>query len=36
MRWRLNVLSMGEEEAKSLGVNVGRDRLIVLAASTDT
>jgi len=34
MRWRLNILSMGEEEAKSLGVNVGRDRLIVLAAST--
>lgn len=34
MRWRLNVLSMGEEEAKSLGVNIGRDRLIVMAAST--
>jgi len=34
MRWRLNVLSMGEEEAKSLGVNIGRDRLVVLAAST--
>ena len=34
MRWRLNVISMGEEEAKSLGVNIGRDRSIVLAAST--
>jgi iron complex transport system permease protein len=34
MRWRLNVLSMGEEEAKSMGVDVGRDRLIVLTAST--
>jgi len=34
MRWRLNVISMGEEEAKSLGVNIGRDRLIVLGAST--
>jgi iron complex transport system permease protein len=34
MRWRLNVLSMKEEEAKSLGVNVERDRLIVLGAAT--
>jgi iron complex transport system permease protein len=34
MRWRLNVLSMGEEEAKSLGVNIERDRLIILVAST--
>jgi iron complex transport system permease protein len=34
MRWRLNVLSMGDEEARSLGVNVERDRFIVLLAAT--
>jgi len=34
MRWRLNVLSMGDEEAKSLGINVQRDRLIILIATT--
>lgn len=34
MRWRLNVLSMGDEEAKSLGVNIERDRGIVLVATT--
>ena len=34
MRWRLNVMSMGEDEAKSLGVNVKRDRIIFVAAST--
>lgn len=34
MRWRLNVLSMGEEEAKMLGVNVGRERAIFIAFST--
>ncbi len=34
MRWRLNVLSMGDEEAKSLGVNVERDRRIVLVTTT--
>lgn len=34
MRWRLNVMSMGEEEAKSLGVNVRRERLIFLTSST--
>lgn len=34
MRWRLNVLSMGDEEAKSLGVDIGRDRMIVLVATT--
>lgn len=34
MRWRLNVLSMGDEEAKSLGVNVERDKFIVLIATT--
>lgn len=34
MRWRLNVLSMGDEEARSLGVNVERDRFVVLLAAT--
>jgi len=33
-RWNLNVLSFGEEEAKSLGINVRRTRFIVIAAST--
>lgn len=34
MRWRLNVMSMGEDEAKALGINVKRDRLIFVAAAT--
>ncbi len=34
MRWRLNVLSLSEEEAKSLGVNVKRERLILIFFST--
>jgi iron complex transport system permease protein len=33
MRFRINVLSLGEEEARSLGVNVGRDRWLVFLAS---
>lgn len=34
MRWRLNVISMGEDEAKLLGVNVRRDRFIFVISST--
>ena len=34
MRWRLNALSMGEEEARTLGVDVGRERLLLIAAAT--
>ncbi len=34
IRWRLNVLSMGEEEAKLLGVNIKRDRIIIVVLST--
>lgn len=34
IRWRLNVLSMGDEEAKLLGANIKRDRLIVVISST--
>lgn len=34
MRWRLNVMSMGEEEAKALGVNIRRERLLFIGFST--
>ncbi len=34
MRWRLNVLSMSDEEARSLGVNVRREKLLVIGAAT--
>ncbi len=33
MRWRVNVLSLGDDDAKSLGVNPSRDRLLLLAAT---
>jgi len=33
-RYRLNVLSLGDREAQSLGVNVSRTRVIVITAST--
>ncbi len=32
--WKLNVLSFGDEEARALGVNTKRTRLIVIFAST--
>lgn len=31
-RWRVNVLSLGDKEAKSFGLNVPRDRGVVIAA----
>lgn len=34
VRWRINVLSMGDEEAEMLGVNVQRERLLVVLSST--
>jgi iron complex transport system permease protein len=34
MRWRLNAMSMGEEEAKTLGINVKRERILFIVAST--
>jgi iron complex transport system permease protein len=34
LRWRMNLMSLGDEEAKSLGVNVLRVRLAVIAAAT--
>jgi iron complex transport system permease protein len=34
MRWKLNVMSCGDEEALSLGVDVRRTRLVVVACAT--
>jgi iron complex transport system permease protein len=34
LRWRINVLSLGDEEAKALGVEAGRLRFLVVAAAT--
>ncbi|MCX7974175.1 MAG: iron ABC transporter permease [Candidatus Aminicenantes bacterium] len=33
-RWRLNLLSLSEEEGRSLGINVQREKLIVIALAT--
>ena len=33
-RWRLNVLSMGDREAKTLGLNVGANKAIVIGFAT--
>lgn len=34
LRWKINVLSFGEEEAKALGVDTRRTRLILIVCST--
>jgi iron complex transport system permease protein len=34
VRWRLNVLSLGEEEAKALGLNTGKLRFLAIICST--
>ncbi len=34
LRWRLNVLSMSDEEARALGVNVRREKMLVIVATT--
>ena len=34
LRWRLNVLTLSEEEAKCLGLDTGKIRLIVIISST--
>ncbi len=34
MRWRLNVLSMGEREAHSMGLNVNLDRIVIIICTT--
>lgn len=33
-RWRLNILSMGDQEAASFGVSVKRDRIIIIIAAS--
>jgi iron complex transport system permease protein len=33
-RWRLNVLAMGDDEARTAGLNPGRDKIIILTAAT--
>ena len=34
LRWRLNVLSLSDEEARSLGVNLRREKFLVIALAT--
>lgn len=34
LRWRINILTLGDEEARTMGINAGRLRLIVIAAAT--
>ena len=34
LRWRMNVLSLSDDEARALGVNVSRLRLIIVASAT--
>ncbi len=34
MRWRLNLISLGEEEARSLGVDLKRERGVIIVAAT--
>lgn len=34
MRWRINVLSMGDREARSMGLNVNFDRAVIIICTT--
>ncbi|MCC6470391.1 MAG: iron ABC transporter permease [Alphaproteobacteria bacterium] len=34
LRWRMNLMALGDEEARALGVHVGRLRLAVIAGAT--
>jgi iron complex transport system permease protein len=34
LRWRMNVMTLPDEEARALGVDTGRMRMIVIAAAT--
>jgi len=34
LRWRINILSLGDEEAKALGMNVEKMRLIIIVCAT--
>ncbi len=34
LRWRINVMSFGDDEARAMGVNVGKTRAVIIAAAT--
>lgn len=34
LRWRVNILSLGDDEARTMGVNVGRLRFVVIVSAT--
>ena len=34
LRWKINVLTMGEEEARSMGVNVKKVQLVLIMSAT--
>lgn len=34
MRWRLNIISLGEQEAQTLGINLRKERGVIIVAST--
>ena len=34
LRWRVNVLTLGDDEARTMGVNAGRVRLVVILCAT--
>ncbi len=34
MKWKMNILSLGENEARMLGINIGRTRILVIICST--
>lgn len=34
IRWRINVLTLGDEEAKTLGINPGKTRMVIITAVT--
>jgi iron complex transport system permease protein len=34
LRWRMNVLSMSDEEARSMGVNIGKEKFLVIFLTT--
>lgn len=34
LRWRINILSLGQEEARALGINYERNRILLISAAT--
>ena len=34
LRWRMNVLTLGDDEAKTMGVNAGQMRLLIIVSAT--